>query len=97
MVNIKPLNDYVLVELIKEDSKTSSGIITAPTSKEQSWKWKVLKVWEGKKNDDWEVMAIENIKEWDLIYFTKYATEEIEFDWNKLLLVKIDNVIAKEE
>jgi len=44
MVDIKPLNDYVLVEVEKQESKTASGIITAPSSKEKPGKGKVLKV-----------------------------------------------------
>jgi len=44
MVDIKPLNDYVLLEVKKQESKTVSGIITAPSSKEKPGKGKVLKV-----------------------------------------------------
>lgn len=97
MVKIKPLNDYVLVELEKQEPKTSSGIITAPSSKEQPGKGKVLKIWEGKITDDGKLVKIENIKEWDVVYFTKYSPEEIEVDWQKYLLVRFDSIIAKEE
>ncbi len=97
MVNIKPLNDYVLVELEKEDPKTASGIITAPSSKEKPGKGKVLKVWEWKKTDDGNTIKIDNIKEGDIVYFTKYSPEEIEIDNNKYLLVRLDSIIAKQE
>lgn len=94
---IKPLNDYVLVKPIKEDTKTASWIITAPTSKEKPWKGEIIAVGEGKKSENGEVIAIENVKVWDIVYFTKYAPEEIEINNEKLLLVRADSILAKEE
>ena len=97
MVNIKPLNDYVLVEVEKQESKTASGIITAPSSKEKPGKGKVLKVWDWKITPDGKLIKIDNIKEGDIVYFTKYAPEEIEIDGEKYLLVRVDSIIAKQE
>lgn len=97
MISIKPLNDYVLVEIVKEDVKTSSWIITSPSSKEKPWKWKVLEIWEWRKSEEWKLVEIENIKVWDIIYFTKYAPEEIEEDWKKYLLIRSDSIIAKQK
>ena len=37
------------------------------------------------------------LKEGDVVYFTKYAPEEIEVDSKKYLLVRVDSIIAKEE
>lgn len=97
MLAIKPLNDYVLVELAKQENKSMSGIITAPSLKETPGKWKVLKLWEWRKTPDGKLITIDNIKEWDIVYFTKYSPEEIEIDNNKYLLIKVDSIIAKEE
>lgn len=94
---IKPLNDYVLVEVVKEDTKTASGIITSPSSKEKPWKWVILEIGEGRKSEEWNLVKIENVKKWDTVYFTKYAPEEIEEDWKKYLLIKADSIIAKQE
>jgi len=78
MTNLKPLNDYILVKQSKEEAKSASWIITAPTSKEKPWKWEVIAIWEGKKNPEWKLIEIDNIKIGDIVYFTKYAPEEIE-------------------
>lgn len=94
---IKPLNDYVLVKPVKEDTKTASWIITAPTSKEKPWKGEIIAVGEGKKSEKGDAIAIENVKVWDVVYFTKYAPEEIEINNEKLLLIKVDSILAKEE
>ena len=97
MKTLIPLNDYVLVKQAKEENKSVSGIITAPTSKEKPWKWEVIAIWEGRKNPEWELVKIDNIKIGDVVYFTKYSPEEIEMNGEKLLLIKADSILAKEE
>jgi len=96
MISLKPLNDYVLVEQSKEEAKSASWIITAPTSKEKPWKWKVIAIWEGKKNPEWKLIEIDNIKVGDIVYFTKYAPEEIEVDGKKYLLIRSESILAVE-
>jgi len=46
---------------------------------------------------DGKLIKIDNIKEGDIVYFTKYAPEEIEIDSEKYLLVRLDSIIAKQE
>ena len=97
MAKLVPLNDYVLVKPIKDEPKTASGIITAPTSKEKPGKGEVLAVGEGKVNPEGKLIPIENVKVGDVVYFTKYSPEELEIDGEKLLLVRADSILAKEE
>ncbi len=96
MTKVVPLNDYVLVKPIKDEPKTASGIITAPTSKEKPWKWEVLAIGEGKISSDGKLIPIENVKVGDIVYFTKYSPEELEINGEKLLLVRADSILAKE-
>jgi len=95
-MTVKPLNDYILIKPSKEEAKSASWIITAPTSKEKPWKWEVIAIWDGRKNPEWKTIKIDNIKVGDIVYFTKYAPEEIEQNWEKLLLVKAESILAKE-
>jgi chaperonin GroES len=96
MTVIKPLNDYVLIEQTKQELTTTSGIITWPTSKDKPWKGKVLAVWEWIKSPEWKLITIESVKVWDIVYFTKYSPEEIDLDWKKYLLVRVDSILAVE-
>ena len=95
-MKLQPLNDYVLVKPFKDEPKTASGIITAPSSKEKPGKWEVLAVGEGKKSPEWTLVTIDNVKVGDIVYFTKYSPEEIEVDGEKLLLIRADSILAKE-
>ncbi len=95
--NIKliPIEDHVLVEPIEEENKTKSGIIL-PDSKEKPSKWKVVAVGEGKVLDNWNRSPID-VKVWDIIYFTKYSPDEIEFEWTKYLIIKQSWILAKHQ
>ena len=97
MAKVIPLNDYVLVKPIKDEPKTASGIITAPTSKEKPGKGEVLAIGEGKVNKEGKLIPIKNVKIGDIVYFTKYSPEELEINGDKLLLVRAESILAKEE
>lgn len=66
------LNDYVLVQNVK-----TSSTFEMPESKEKSWKGEVLSVWPWKM-DNWILIPIDNIKVWDVIYYTKYQWQDVE-------------------
>ncbi len=93
MAKLIPLEDYIVIKTIEEEKTTKSGIIL-PESKEKSNKWKVISVWLWKILENWERWPID-IKIWDVVYFAKYAQDEIEVDWEKYVLVKQSSVFAK--
>ena len=95
-MKLQPLNDYVLVKPVKDEPKTASGIITAPTSKEKPGKGEVIAIGEWKKTPEGKLIQIDNVKVGDIVYFTKYAPEEVEIDGEKLLLVRVESILAKE-
>ncbi|MEW5805232.1 MAG: co-chaperone GroES [Patescibacteria group bacterium] len=76
-MKIKPLSDYILIEPLKEEKTTSSGIIIPETaSEERPQKGKVIAVGPGKLNDKGERVAME-IKVNQEVLFKKYGPDEI--------------------
>lgn len=96
MSNLLPLEDHVIVEPIKEEQTTKSGIVLPDTAKEKPWKGKVIAVWEWKIMDNWQ-RAPMDIAEWDVVYFTKYSPDEIESNWQKYLILRQSSILAKEQ
>ena len=98
MSKLLPLEDYVLVEAIEEENKTKSGIIL-PESKEKPSKWKVVAVGTGKILDNGERSPMD-VKEGDIVYFTKYSPDELEVEENgekkKYLVIKHSSLLAKQ-
>lgn len=95
MSKLIPLEDHIIVEAIAEEQTTKSGIIL-PDSKEKPNKGKVIAVGPGKILDDDGDRAPMDVAVGDIVYFTKYAPDELEIDGNKYLVIKQSSILAKQ-
>ena len=91
---LKPIEDHVLVEPIEQESTTKSGIIL-PDSKEKPNKGKVIAVWEWQILENGQRSSMD-VKEGDVVYFSTYSPDEVEFEWKKYLIIKHNSILAKE-
>ena len=87
-MNIKPLADRVLIQPSPAEEVTMSGIIIPDSAKEKPLRGKVLAVGNGTKD---EAMLL---KEGDEVLFGKYAGTEIEFEGEKYLIMRQNDVFA---
>lgn len=92
-MNIKPLNDRVLVLRIEEEEKTSGGIIIPDTAKEKPQEGKVAAVGPGKLDDEGKRIALE-VKKDDRVLFGKYAGTEIKIDGVEHLIMREDDILG---
>ena len=89
MAKIQPLADRVLVKPAAAEEKTVGGIIIPDSAKEKPLRGTVLAVGNGTK-DEAMVLA-----EGDTILYGKYAGTELEFEGEKLLIMRQSDVLAK--
>lgn len=87
-VNIKPLADRVLVLPAAAEEKTASGIIIPDTAKEKPLKGEVLATGGGTKD---ETMVV---KAGDMVLYGKYAGTELEWEGEKLLIMRQSDILA---
>ncbi len=93
-MNIKPLSDHVLIEPIKEEEKTKSGILLPETAdKEKPEQGEVIAVGPGKRNDSGNIIPME-IKVGQKVLFTKYGPNEIKVDGKEYLIAKQEDILA---
>lgn len=93
-MNIKPLSDHILIEPIKEEEKTKSGILLPDTAeKEKPEQGKVIAVGPGKKTEDGKIIPVE-VKPGDIVLFTKYGPNEIKIDDKEYLIAKEEDILA---
>jgi len=92
-MNIKPLNDRVLVLRIEEEEKTAGGLIIPDTAKEKPQQGKVIAVGPGKRNEDGKRVPLE-VKPDDRVLFGKYAGNEIKIDGVEHLIMREDDILA---
>ena len=90
---LKPLHDYVLLEKVKEEEKTESGIILTDKPKEQPSRGIVIAVGPGTTTDDGKVVPID-LKEGQSVIYKKYSGTEITDDKKDYLLIKVEDILA---
>lgn len=93
-MQIKPLADHILIEPVKEEEKTKSGILLPETAdKEKPEQGKVIAVGPGKKNEEGKIIPLE-VKAGDKVLFTKYGPNEIKIDGKEYLIAKEEDILA---
>ena len=92
-MNIRPLQDRVIVKRVKEEEKTKGGIIIPDTAKEKPIEGEVVAVGKGKVQDDGSVRALD-VKAGDRVLFGKYSGTEVKLDGEERLIVREDDILA---
>ena len=92
-MNLKPLNDRVLVKRLESEDKTAGGLYIPDTAKEKPSKGEVVAVGPGKTADDGKVMAM-TVKAGDQVLFNKYAGTEVKLDGVEHLVMREDDILA---
>uniref|UniRef100_A0A7C3RKP1 Co-chaperonin GroES n=1 Tax=Dictyoglomus thermophilum TaxID=14 RepID=A0A7C3RKP1_DICTH len=88
MKRVIPLEDRVLVKVIKEEEKTPTGIILPDVAKEKPQIAEVIEV-----GDDETI----KVKKGDKIIFAKYSGTEIKVDDEDYLILSKGDILAKIE
>ena len=93
-MNVKPLDDRVVVKPIEEDQTSESGIILPDTvDKEKPEKGEVLAVGPGRMLENGQ-RAQMTVKVGDTILFKKYSPDEIKVDKQDLLIIAESDILA---
>jgi chaperonin GroES len=92
-MNLKPLQDRVLVERVEAMEKSAGGLFIPDTAKEKPQEGKVIAVGKGKRRDDGSVSALD-VKAGDRILFTKYAGSDVTVDGKEYIIMREDDILG---
>jgi chaperonin GroES len=93
-MRIKPISDHILIEPIKEEEKTKTGILLPDTAeKERPKQGKIIAVGPGKKDKQGKLVPLE-VKPGDRVLFTKYGPNEIKVEDKEYLIAKEEDILA---
>jgi chaperonin GroES len=93
-MQIKPILDHILIEPIKEEEKTKSGILLPETAeKEKPEQGKIIAVGPGKRTEDGKIIPL-FVKPGQKVLFTKYGPNEIKVDDKEYLIAKEEDILA---
>ncbi len=92
-MNLKPLGDRIIVEVLEEEQVTLSGIVLPDTAKEKPQRGKVLAVGKG-RYEDGQLIALDVVVG-DEIVFSKYGGTEVKVAGEEYLILRESDVLAK--
>jgi len=93
-MDLKPLGDRLIVEVLEEEETTTSGIVLPDTAKEKPQRGRVLAVGPGPRNEDGEFVPMD-VAEGDEVIFSKYGGTEIRLGSDEYLILRESDVLAK--
>jgi chaperonin GroES len=92
-MNVRPLQDRVLLKRIEEGEVIKGGIIIPDTAKEKPMEGEVIAVGPGKILDDGKRSPMD-VKAGDRILFGKYAGSEIKIDDQEYVIMREEEILA---
>jgi chaperonin GroES len=93
-MDLQPLGDRLIVEVLEEEEQTVSGIVLPDTAKEKPQRGRVLSVGPGSRNDNGEIVPMD-VAEGDEVIFSKYGGTEIKLGTDEVLILRESDVLAK--
>src|SRR5438046_9609684 len=91
-MNLQPLGDRLIVEVLEEEETTTSGIVLPDTAKEKPQRGRVLAVGPGPRDEDGKHIPMD-VEEGDEVVFSKYGGTEIKVGTDEYLILRQSDVL----
>lgn len=92
-VNVRPLNDRILVKRMLEDEKTAGGLFIPDSAKEKPQRGEIVAAGQGRTSDEGKKIPLE-VKTGDKILFGKYAGTELKLDGEEYIMMREEDVLG---
>ncbi len=93
-MELQPLGDRLIVEVLEEEEITASGIVLPDTAKEKPQRGRVLAVGPGPRDDTGNYIDM-GLEVDDEIIFSKYGGSEVKLGVDEYLILRESDVLAK--
>lgn len=93
-MDLQPLGDRLIVEVLEEEESTVSGIMLPDIAREKPQRGRVLAVGPGARGEDGKRIEME-VVEGDEVIFSKYGGTEIKLGADDVLILREPDVLAK--
>jgi len=92
-MNVRPLNDRVVLRRLEQDEVVKGGIIIPDTAKEKPQECEVMAVGPGKFDDNGKRMPMD-VKKGDRILIGKYSGTDIKIGDEEYVIVREDEILG---
>ena len=93
-VNIKPLEDRIVVKPLDAEQTTASGLVIPDTAKEKPQEGEVVAVGPGRFNEDGDERIPMDISVGDKVIYSKYGGTEVKYAGDEFLILSGRDVLA---
>jgi len=92
-MNLRPLEDRVIVKPAKAEEVTKSGIVLPDTAQEKPQRGSVVAAGPGKMKDDGSRAAID-VKVGDTVIYSKYGGTDVKLEGEEYKILRADDIYA---
>jgi chaperonin GroES len=93
-INIRPLDDRVVVETLDAEEQTPGGILLPDTAKQKPQRGRVIAVGPGKLRDNGERNPVA-VAVGDEVLFGRYAGNDVEVNGKEIKIMRENEILAK--
>ena len=92
-VNIKPLEDRIVVQANEAETTTASGLVIPDTAKEKPQEGTVIAVGPGRIDDNGNRVPVD-VSVGDTVLYSKYGGTEVKYGADEYLVLSARDVLA---
>ena len=92
-VNIKPLEDRIVVRALEAEQTTASGLVIPDTAKEKPQEGEVLAIGPGRVDDNGNRVPLD-VSVGDKVIYSKYGGTEVKYAGEELLILSARDILA---
>ncbi len=92
-IEVRPLNDRIIVRRMPEETKTKGGIIIPDSAKEKPIEGEVVATGKGRVSNEGKTIPLE-VQKGDKVLFNKYSGTEFKYKEEDFLMMREDDILG---
>ena len=92
-INIKPLEDRIVIKQVEAEQTTASGLVIPDTAKEKPQEGEVLAVGPGRVDDNGNRVPLD-VSVGDKVIYSKYGGTEVKYAGEEFLILSARDILA---
>jgi chaperonin GroES len=93
-LNVRPLDDRVVVEVLEAEEKTAGGILLPDTAKQKPQRGRVIATGPGKILDSGSRVAM-SVTKGDEVIFGRYSGNDVNIERKEYKILRESDILAK--